>query len=241
LAEGLSACLWQIGGVPRHHRTDNLSAAVVQIDRGERHYTQRYLARMQHYDLQPSTNQPGEAHENGDVEQAQHRFKQAVDQALRMHGSRDNEQAQMQNGHILSLLKTTETLIAEYTTGQARVMELYKRGSLDADRWEVEDRQCQQKIDEQMAQKQALEAKLVHTYYSPAYIRDVKAAGAKISEGMNHFTRQEKRETFDLLDLHGKFAIEDGYKVVYAECILDARRLVIKANGGDDCFANRSS
>ena len=46
---------------------------------------------------------------------------------------------------------------------------------------------------------------------------------------MSNFTREEKRETFDLLDLHGKFALEDGYKVVYAECILDARRLVIRA------------
>ena len=60
---------------------------------------------------------------------------------------------------------------------------------LDADRWEVEDRQCQQKIDAQMGQKQALEAKLTHTYYSPEYIRDVKAACAKISEGMSHFTQ----------------------------------------------------
>src|SRR6266542_1844442 len=89
LAEGLEACLWQIGGVPRQHRTDNLSAAVVQIDRGERQYTERYLALMQHYDLQPSTNQPGEAHENGDVEQAHHSLKEAVAQALRIHGSRD--------------------------------------------------------------------------------------------------------------------------------------------------------
>lgn len=89
LAEGLEACLWQIGGVPRHHRTDNLSAAVVKIERGERHYTDRYLALMAHYQLQPSTNQPGEAHENGDVEQAHYRFKTAVDQALRLRGSRD--------------------------------------------------------------------------------------------------------------------------------------------------------
>jgi transcriptional regulator with XRE-family HTH domain len=89
LAEGLEACLWQIGGIPRQHRTDNLSAAVVRIERGERHYTERYLALMQHYDLVPSTNQPGEAHENGDVEQAHHRFKQALDQALRLRGSRD--------------------------------------------------------------------------------------------------------------------------------------------------------
>ena len=45
-----------------------------------------------------------------------------------------NEQASQQNGHILALLKTAEALIAEYKTDQARVMELYKKGKLDADR-----------------------------------------------------------------------------------------------------------
>src|SRR6266508_1875883 len=33
LAEGLESCLWQLGGVPQQHRTDNLSAAVVRIER----------------------------------------------------------------------------------------------------------------------------------------------------------------------------------------------------------------
>ncbi len=90
LAEGLETCLWQLGGVPEQHRTDNLSAAVVTIaPAGERLYTERYLGLMAHYRMQPSTNQPGEAHENGDVEQAHHRFKEAVDQALRLRGSRD--------------------------------------------------------------------------------------------------------------------------------------------------------
>jgi ribosomal protein S21 len=44
---------------------------------------------MEHYGLRPTTNQAGIAHENGDVEQAHHRFKRAVDQALRLRGSRD--------------------------------------------------------------------------------------------------------------------------------------------------------
>jgi hypothetical protein len=44
---------------------------------------------MQHYGMTPSTNNPGQAHENGDVEQAHFRFKGAVDQALRVRGSRD--------------------------------------------------------------------------------------------------------------------------------------------------------
>ena len=90
LAEGLEACLWQLGGVPQQHRTDHLSAAVRPLDAdGRAQATARYQALMAHYGLEPTTNTAGEAHENGDVEQAHYRFKQAVDQALRVRGSRD--------------------------------------------------------------------------------------------------------------------------------------------------------
>ena len=90
LADGIESCLWQIGGVPEQHRTDNLSAAIHQLDvDGRKDFTARYTALMSHYAMQPSTNNPGVAHENGDVEQAHHRFKQAVDQALRVRGSRN--------------------------------------------------------------------------------------------------------------------------------------------------------
>jgi hypothetical protein len=76
--------------VPLQHRTDNLSAAVQTIaSDGQRTWTDRYTALMHHYGMTPSTNTPGKAHENGDVEQAHFRFKQAVDQALRVRGSRE--------------------------------------------------------------------------------------------------------------------------------------------------------
>jgi hypothetical protein len=51
--------------------------------------TARYAALLRHYGMVATTNNAGVAHENGDVEQAHHRFKQAVDQALRVRGSRD--------------------------------------------------------------------------------------------------------------------------------------------------------
>jgi len=90
LAEGIEACLWQIGGVPTFHRTDHLSAAVRQHGpAGREDFTERYQALMAHYGMQPTWNNTGVAHENGDVEQSHHRFKQAVDQALRARGSRD--------------------------------------------------------------------------------------------------------------------------------------------------------
>lgn len=90
LAEGLERCLWQLGGVPRQHRTDHLSAAIRPLDSpGRAEATDRYAALLRHYGLEPTTNNAGVAHENGDVEQSHFRFKQAVDQALRVRGSRE--------------------------------------------------------------------------------------------------------------------------------------------------------
>jgi hypothetical protein len=44
---------------------------------------------MAHYGMEPTKNNLRIAHENGDVEQSHHQFKQAVDQALRVRASRD--------------------------------------------------------------------------------------------------------------------------------------------------------
>src|SRR6266853_2414286 len=90
LAEGLEKALWQIGGVPQQHRTDHLSAAVRRLDKqGTDDWTKRYHALMAHYGMLPTWNNLHVAHENGDVEQSHFRFKDAVDQALRVRASRD--------------------------------------------------------------------------------------------------------------------------------------------------------
>jgi hypothetical protein len=90
LAEGLEKALWQIGGVPQQHRTDHLSAAVRRLDKqGTEDWTKRYHALMAHYGMLPTWNNLHVAHENGDVEQSHFRFKEAVDQALRVRASRD--------------------------------------------------------------------------------------------------------------------------------------------------------
>lgn len=89
LAEGIEKGLWQIGGVPKMHRTDHLSAAIQQDGQGHEAFTARYEGLMSHYGMKPTWNNVGIAHENGDVEQSHYRFKEAVDQALRVRGSRD--------------------------------------------------------------------------------------------------------------------------------------------------------
>src|SRR3954452_23300547 len=88
LSEGLQNALWELGGVPRRHRTDRLTAAVNSDPESEL-FTRRYQGLLAHYGLEGQAIQPRQANENGDVEQSHHRFKQAVDQALMLRGSRD--------------------------------------------------------------------------------------------------------------------------------------------------------
>jgi hypothetical protein len=54
-----------------------------------REFTRAYEGLLRYYGLVGQKIQAGEAHENGDIEQRHYRFKQAVDQALMMRGSRD--------------------------------------------------------------------------------------------------------------------------------------------------------
>jgi hypothetical protein len=90
LSQGLQNALWAMGAVPGVHRTDNLSAATHELIRTRgRGFTERYLELLDHYGMKPSKTHPGNAHEKGDVEQSHYRFRQAVDQRLRLRGSRD--------------------------------------------------------------------------------------------------------------------------------------------------------
>ena len=88
LSQGFQEALWKLGGVPRRHRSDRLSAAVHNGCRREE-FTKRYQALLRHYRTEGEKIRPGEAHENGDVEQRHYRFKRALDQALLLRGSRD--------------------------------------------------------------------------------------------------------------------------------------------------------
>jgi transposase len=89
LIAGFQRAVGELGRVPRRHRTDNLSAATHDLKEGRRAFNERYLGAMAHYGVEADRNTPGRAHENGSVEQAHHRFKRAVEQALLLRGSRD--------------------------------------------------------------------------------------------------------------------------------------------------------
>lgn len=87
LSEGLQNALWELGGVPHEHRTDRMSAAVNNLCDGKE-FTRAYEGLLGHYQIRGQKTQAGQVNENGDVEQRHYRFKQSVDQALMLRGSR---------------------------------------------------------------------------------------------------------------------------------------------------------
>ena len=90
LAEALQNALWSLGGAPREHRTDSLSAAFRNLDtQACTDLTRRYDEFCRHYGMTPSRNNTGIAHENGAIEGPHGHLKRAIQDALLMRGSAD--------------------------------------------------------------------------------------------------------------------------------------------------------
>jgi hypothetical protein len=88
LAEGLQNALWALGGAPREHRSDSLSAAFRNLDQEAREdLTRRYDALCTHYCMEPTRNNRGIAHENGGIESPHGHLKHAIRDALLMRGT----------------------------------------------------------------------------------------------------------------------------------------------------------
>ena len=89
LVRCLQGALWELGGVPRVVRSDNLSAATHQIPSGGRELNRRFKEVLDHYGVTSTRIEPGESHQNGGVEKAHDVLKSSLAQALVLRGSRD--------------------------------------------------------------------------------------------------------------------------------------------------------
>ena len=116
LSAGIQNALWKLGGIPRYHKTDNLTSAVNKVGNPEE-FTANYQGLASHYGFQSCKIQPHCPNENGDIEQRHNRLKRAVEQALILRGSRDfnsREDYEMFLEKLLDQLNTGRTkLLAE--------------------------------------------------------------------------------------------------------------------------------
>ena len=92
LAEGLTEALQKLGGAPKEHRTDSLSAAFKNLSReAQEDITTRYEALCRHYGMTATRNNRGKGHENGSVESSHGHVKRRIEQALLLRGNADFE------------------------------------------------------------------------------------------------------------------------------------------------------
>ena len=90
LSEGLQEALFLLGGAPKEHRTDSLSAAFKNLTRAAKDdLTAQYHELCAYYGMEPTRNNKGVSHENGSVESSHGHLKNRIDQELLLRGSND--------------------------------------------------------------------------------------------------------------------------------------------------------
>ena len=105
LSEGFQNAVWELGGVPSKHRSDNLGAAVINAGENKGELTRRYNGLLDHYGVECSKIQPGKPNENGDAERSNGVLKTVVDQRLMLRGSRDFESIEEYEKFLRKLIK----------------------------------------------------------------------------------------------------------------------------------------
>ena len=104
LSAGLQDALHRAGGVPRRVRSDSLSAAVNNLS-DDKEFATAYRDLLGHYGVKGHRINVRKPHENGDVESSHGHFKDALDQALRLRGSRDFASAEDYMSFVRQLVR----------------------------------------------------------------------------------------------------------------------------------------
>jgi len=90
LSGSMNIILRKLGGTPLEHRTDSLSAAYKNAnDVTQEDLTDRYNAFCEHFNMKPTRNNRGVAHENGAIESPHGHLKRRIQQHLILRDSSD--------------------------------------------------------------------------------------------------------------------------------------------------------
>ena len=123
LAEGLQDALWALGGCPKEHRTDSLSAAFRNLKFDAREdVTRRYEMLMADYGMEASRNNRGLAHENGSVEASHGHLKRALGDALLLRGSRDFETVEAYRAFLATVVSRRNARNRERIDAERQVL-----------------------------------------------------------------------------------------------------------------------
>jgi len=108
LSEGLQEALFTLGGAPREHRTDSLSAAFKNLSPDALDdQTAQYKELCNFYNMLPTRNNRGRGHENGSVESSHGHLKKRISQELILRGSNDFESVESYEQWVHDIVKAS--------------------------------------------------------------------------------------------------------------------------------------
>jgi len=121
LTSSLNEAFNRLGGAPKTHRTDSLSAAYKNLNSQEQEdMTKRYKEFCEHYGMLATRNNPGVSHENGGVESPHRHLKRRISQALMLRGSSDFSSVESYEKWLDALVTKQNQRIKEMLTEEQR-------------------------------------------------------------------------------------------------------------------------
>jgi hypothetical protein len=196
LSVGLQNALWAAGGSPERHRTDRMTLAVNHEGSVEQ-YTGKYQALLGHYGVFPEATNPASGHENGDCEQGHRRFKEELEQALLLRGSREFASQEAYWQFVLALVARRNARRQEkFAEEQARLRRL------PAQRLETLERQWVR-----VGQGSTIQVKK-NTYSVPARLRGERVEARIGVDAIEVWYAGERVQTMERLRGQGKHRID---------------------------------
>src|SRR6266545_44244 len=147
-------------------------------------------------------------------------------------------EAEDQTSHLREHLSAIERIIEQKRGEQTNLIRLYAKNPLPP--LEVEITHLQREIDDHDQERSRIAAQLAGVNYTPEYIADIKEVCARIARGLAVFTAEERRQTYEMLELSIKLTIEDGYQIAYAECVIHPNEQRLPIAPSDIAFGSSS-
>src|SRR5712692_4379616 len=107
-----------------------------------------------------------------------------------------------------------------------RLLVLYLSGEFAKEILSERKARLEKTLDDLSVERTQMAAQLQSTEITDEQIAEIEAFCATAREGLDNATFEDKRRYFELLDVRGKLAFENGEKVVYVTCLIGKQRLV---------------
>lgn len=127
----------------------------------------------------------------------------------------DRQEEEQQNSHLLERMALIRKRIAEDEAKLSRLLDLFLEGEFDREVLLKRKMELEKQLADLKYEQMSLQEHLDSVIMSDDLIASIEAICAEISVGLDNATFEDKKRYFEILDVRGKIAFEDGKEVVY--------------------------